>query len=210
MTKSKQKQSVEAVAERRAAIMQAAFEVFVEKGFAAATTLEIVRRAKTSKRALYELFASKQEILTALIRHGSQRMQAPPDLPPPSSRAEFIATLEQFGRAFLTEFLNPERLAMYRLAIAERGRDGGTVARELEAGGRLPVAASAARYFEQAAARGLLPGDDITLLLPVFFSVLIGLAPLQLLLGAEPVTADVIAERAARAAATLRRLLPAD
>ncbi len=37
-----------AAAARREAILRAAFDVFVEKGFEAATTLEIVRRARTS------------------------------------------------------------------------------------------------------------------------------------------------------------------
>lgn len=211
MPKVLKKQMAGAADERRAAIMQAAFDVFVEKGFAAATTLEIVRRAKISKRTLYEIFDSKQAILTALVRYGSQRMQAPPDLPAPNSRAEFIATLEVFGGVFLTEFLHPDRMALYRLAIAERGRDGGAVARELEAGGRLPVAQSATRYFEQAASRDLVKPEEIGMLISVFFSVLIGLAPLQLLLGTEPaVSPETIRTRAALAAATLRRLLPAE
>ena len=189
--------------------MKAAFEVFVEKGYAAATTLDIVRRAKISKRTLYEIFDSKQAILAALVRYGSQRMQAPPDLPVPNSRAEFIATLESFGRTFLAEFLHPDRMAMYRLAIAGRGE--GAVARELTASGQVPVTQSLVRYFDQAAARGLFPRDQMASLIHVFFSVLIGFSPLQLLLGNEPpMNAATIDARAALAASTLQRLLPAD
>lgn len=187
--------------------MRAAFDVFVEQGFEAATTAEIVRRAKTSKRALYELFGSKQEILTALVRYGSQRMQAPPDLPPPDSREQFIATLEAFGRGFLAEFLHPERMAMYRLAIAEGGRDG-AVARELEAGGRLPVQQSITRYFEKAAQRGLVRREDLPLLIHTLFSVLIGITPLQQLLGTQPaLSPETIGARAAMAASVMRRLI---
>jgi AcrR family transcriptional regulator len=193
--------------ERRAAILGAAFEVFVEKGFEAATTAEIVRRARISKRTLYEFFASKQDILTALVRYGSLKLQPSPDLPEPQHREQFLAVLEQFGRTFLIEFLHPERIAMYRLAIEEAGR-GGAVARELDAGGRLPVMRAAAQFFEQAAARGIVRRDDIAMLIGVFFSVLIGFSPLQALLGTEPpLGRDGIDARAALATAVLKRMM---
>ncbi|KIZ47500.1 MULTISPECIES: TetR/AcrR family transcriptional regulator [Rhodopseudomonas] len=211
MTKTEIERGIDAAAGRREAIMAAAFEVFVEKGFEAATTSEIVRRAKISKRTLYEIFDSKQAILTALIRYGSLRMQTPPDLAPPASRAEFIATLHDFGRTFLTEFLHPDRMAMYRLAIAGRERGEGAVARELTATGQAPVVQSLVRYFDQAAGRGLFPRDQIATLIQIFFSVLIGFSPLQMLLGNEPpMNAATIDARAELAATTLLRLLPAE
>ena len=193
---------------RREAILEAAFEIFVEKGFEAATTAEIVRRARTSKRTLYEFFATKQDILTALIRYGSLKMQPSPDLPAPQDREQFLATLQQFGATFLAEFLHPERMAMYRLAIAEGGRGDGAVARELDASGRLPVVLGVTRFFDQAAARGILRRDDMAMLINVFFSVLIGISPLQTLLGTErPLTPEAIAEKAAMATRVLRRMM---
>lgn len=193
---------------RRAAIMAAAFEVFVEKGFEAATTAEIVRRAKTSKRTLYALFPTKQDILTALIRYGSDRMRPSAELPQPENRAQFLAVLEAFGRVFLAEFLHPERTAMYRLAIADVARGGGTVARELDVSGRAPVVQAVTRFFEQAAARDILRRDDIEMLIGVFFSVLVGISPLQALLGTEPpLPAEAIAARAALAVRVLQRMM---
>lgn len=193
---------------RRSAILQAAFDVFVERGFEAATTAEIVRRARTSKRTLYAYFASKQEILIALVRYGSQKMQPSPDLPEPQDRAQFLAVLEQFGRGFLVEFLHPERTAMYRLAIAEAGRGGGDVARELDVHGRQPVMRAVTRFFDQAAARGIIRRDEIGTLIGVFFSVLIGFAQLQTLLGTEPpLTAETIADRAALAKRATERMM---
>ncbi|WP_047308004.1 TetR/AcrR family transcriptional regulator [Rhodopseudomonas palustris] len=191
---------------RRAAILQAAFEVFVEKGFDAATTAEIVRRARISKRTLYEFFASKQEILTALVRYGAAKMQPSLQLPEPQDKAQFLAVLEQFGRIFLGELLHAERTAMYRLAIAEAGRGGGSVARELEASGRGPVTQAATRFFEHAAARGIIRRDDIATLISVFFSVLIGIAPLQALLGEPPLSAEAIAQRAKLATQVMARM----
>lgn len=193
---------------RRSAILQAAFDVFVEKGFDAATTAEIVRRAKTSKRTLYAHFASKQDILVALVRYGSAKMQPSPDLPEPQDRAQFLTVLELFGRGFLTEFLHPERTAMYRLAIAEAGRGGDSVARELDAHGRQPVMRAVTRFFDQAAARGIVRPDDIGMLIGVFFSVLIGFTQLQALLATDPpLTSDAIIERAALARRAVERMM---
>ncbi len=193
---------------RRDNILSAAFMVFTEKGFEASTTLEIVRRARTSKRALYETFASKEEILVALIAGGAQRMKVSPDLPPPGSRAEFLATLRGFGETFLNVYLHPHRMALYRLAITEVGRGGGTVARELEAGGRLPVVNSVSRYFGKAAEQGLLAREDVGRLTHVFFSVLIGSSPLQLLLGNEPpITAESVKAKSTAAVSVIERLV---
>lgn len=49
-------------------IVQAAFEVFAEKGFAAAKLDEIAARAGVSKGALYLYFETKEDIFRAVVR----------------------------------------------------------------------------------------------------------------------------------------------
>jgi len=44
----------------RGRIIEAAFAVLMERGYAGASTIEIATRAKVSKRDLYALFGSKQ------------------------------------------------------------------------------------------------------------------------------------------------------
>ena len=53
---------------RPAEIVQAAYEVFSEKGFAAARLDEIARRAGVSKGALYLYFETKQDIFEAVVK----------------------------------------------------------------------------------------------------------------------------------------------
>lgn len=171
--------------DRRAAILRAAGEVFTERGYEAATTLEIATRARTSKRALYQHFGSKQAILAALIRESSARMSAPLDLPMPESPTTFYATLRAFGLGFLKELVAPPRIALYRLAIAEAQRSG-SVARELDRGGRARVVEAAARLFRHGAARGFYAPDAVELMTVAFFNILIGPLQVGLLLGVEP------------------------
>ncbi|HEX5006767.1 MAG TPA: helix-turn-helix domain-containing protein, partial [Hyphomonadaceae bacterium] len=53
---------------RPAEIVRAAYQVFSEKGFAAARLDDIAQRAGVSKGALYLYFANKQEIFEAVVK----------------------------------------------------------------------------------------------------------------------------------------------
>src|SRR5438067_2044996 len=57
----------------RSRILGAAFDSFVEHGYAETTTIEIATRAKVSKRELYALVGNKQEMLAACIRSPARR-----------------------------------------------------------------------------------------------------------------------------------------
>lgn len=50
-------------------LLEAALQVFVEKGFAAARTDDVAARAGVAKGTLYLYFSSKDELLKAVIRH---------------------------------------------------------------------------------------------------------------------------------------------
>lgn len=193
--------------QKRETILAAAAGVFFERGFEAATTLEIARRAKTSKRALYAYFSSKEGMLAELIRSSVRHMREPLELPAPESFEALIAILEAFGRKFLTEYFHPDRVAMYRLALAEAHRSG-QVARELDASGRRPVVEAMEKLFAGAVARGLVAAGDVELAIEVFFGVLIGGEHMMLLLGVlESVSAARIDARVALATLAVRRVL---
>jgi AcrR family transcriptional regulator len=193
-------------AARKETILTAAGQVFLEQGFEGATTLEIANRAKTSKRELYALFGTKQDLLAVLIRTVSQRMQTPLDLRAAETRSAFFDILQSFAEKFLAELLHPTRIGLYRLAIAEAQRLN-AVARELDASGRAPVIAAVRKLFQQGAERGYIEHADISLTLRVFFGVLVGDLQIQLLLGlgTQP-TAKTVRERAAIAVLAVRRL----
>ena len=65
-------------------------------------------------------------------------MNAPLDVVLPETRAEFFVTLRAFGMSFLSERVEPSRIAMSRLAIAEVQRSG-IVANEFDEQGRAAV-----------------------------------------------------------------------
>ena len=107
---------------RRQAILAAAAEVFQETGFERTTMAAICERLGYSKATLYNYFASKEELFSAVVFEATE--------------AEFQATLEaldatvtdmtealqKFGRGLLTLLYSPQVQAVRRLVVAEAGR----------------------------------------------------------------------------------------
>ena len=194
---------------RRSSILKAAGVVFLARGYAAATTLEIASKAKVSKRALYDVFGSKDGILAALIRETSAAMHLPPNPTAPADTQALLALLRDIGKRFSTQLFHADRTAMYRLAISEVKRSG-PAARELELGGRKPVVDALTTLLARAATDGLVRRADIELILSAYFGILIGGSQMQLLLGVKKsVSAREIDERVALAIDAVRRLIGA-
>jgi AcrR family transcriptional regulator len=61
---------------QRAKIVQAMIDVVAEKGYAAATVADAVRRARVSRGTFYALFASKEACLAAGYRLGTDALHA--------------------------------------------------------------------------------------------------------------------------------------
>src|SRR5690349_3745449 len=74
-------------ADVRARILTAAFEAFVDRGYAATSTLEIATRARVSKRELYALVGNKQKMLITAIGERAKQLQAPANMPMLRDRA---------------------------------------------------------------------------------------------------------------------------
>jgi len=205
MQPGKDKSEEEAMSKREA-ILAAAGEVFFKRGYEAATTLDIATKAKTSKRALYQHFPSKEAILSELIRSRSRQMQAPVEIPPPKSRSAFFETLRTFGIVFLSQLLQPNTIALYRLAISEAGRSG-QVGHELKLSGQGPVVEAVRHLLEHGAEQGYLRRVDIDIALDAFFHVLIGPLQIGLLLRTEKQPSrSTLRSRTDRALAVLERL----
>jgi AcrR family transcriptional regulator len=193
----------------RERILSAAFSAFRERGYDAATTLEIATRAKASKRELYALFDDKHEILTACIAEHAQRIRPPLDLPAPTSRDNLAATLSAFGTAALRGVCEPRVLAVYRLAIAESERSP-EIANVLDSAGRGANHAALSAFLGKAKAQHLFAEGDPETMATVFSSLLWGNLLIRLLLRVTPApTIKEMERRANDASRALLTLYPA-
>jgi len=198
---------VEELTDIRKRILEAAFDAFMEKGYAGTSTLEIATRAKVSKRDLYANFASKQAILSECIAHRSRsRMGFPQEMPDFQDRAGLEALLIEFGRIQLTEILDPAPIHMFRLAISEVAR-APEVAQILAEQGRGPVIDTMRRIVVKAQEKGILKPGPVPERVAIYFSLMFRGELMDLVMGLrEPPDAEDIRNRAKLAAELFLKL----
>lgn len=200
-------EAVDGSAAVRRRILDAAFSAFVEAGYARTTTLEIARRARVSKRELYAVVGTKQEMLVACISERSQRLRPPTDLPEPHDRAALEGTLVAVGAQLLRETTDETVVAVFRLAIAEAVH-APEIAAALDTYGRRTALAAVTALVTRARSRGLLAGRPAELA-EQFAGLLWGDLMIGLLLRVvETPDPRDLDRRARRAAADFLRLRP--
>src|SRR5215471_1467355 len=144
-------------AAQRQALLQAASDVFLERGYANASIDAIVERAGGSKATVYALFGNKEGLLTALVAQSAESLAASVDAL--SADASLEQNLRAIGNSYLNLTLQPKRVALYRLVAGESGRCphlGDIFYRT----GPQAVTTRVAAFFRAAAARGQLETTD--------------------------------------------------
>jgi AcrR family transcriptional regulator len=209
VTKRIAKQRPAAVEETpaRRRILEAAFSAFMERGYAETSTLEIATRARVSKRELYALVGSKQEMLMACIGERAKRLTVPAELPEPHDRGTLAGALAAFGAQLLREVSDPTVIAVFRLAIAEAAR-APEVARALDSVGIDTSRTALREIMTKAKSSGLLGGQPAQMA-EHFFGLLWGNMMINLLLRvADRPSAGEIMRRAHDATAAFLKLHP--
>jgi AcrR family transcriptional regulator len=191
---------------RRDAILKAAGNVFRNKGFQRATTLDIAKAAGVSKRDLYAAFPSKDALLTAMITSGVTTMTLPISLEPAADRAAFYAALQVFGKSLLGQLLSPETLSLYRMAIAE-APSSPALGKALIDAGAGATTTLVSSYVQKAEAAGLVHFARHDMAIGTFFFVLLGDQRLAALLDPDhPSGSERVDRQAALAVAVLQRM----
>ena len=104
---------------RNEAILEAATAVFLEQGFARASTDEIARRAGASKQTIYSLYPSKAELFAALMQRRSEKLVDPVASAILRDDAPVREVLYRYGLQVLRANLSDDGQRLQRLLIAE-------------------------------------------------------------------------------------------
>jgi AcrR family transcriptional regulator len=108
-------------AERREAIIEAALDEFIARGYAATRLDDVASRAGVAKGTIYLHFADKETLFQELVRTALVpligRLAAPP---PPGGSVR--AALEAFAQTFAREVVSTRRGDILRLIVAEGAR----------------------------------------------------------------------------------------
>jgi AcrR family transcriptional regulator len=103
-------------------ILRAAYAVFTEKGFHGATMLDVASRARASKTTLYARFESKEALFRALMAWGTRQGTDALDAIVDDRALDPMTALRLFAAQVLSQMMQPEKLALFRITVAEGGR----------------------------------------------------------------------------------------
>ena len=129
----------ERAAERRGAIIEAAMDEFIARGFAATRLDDVARRAGVAKGTIYLHFKDKESMFEELIRTAIVPMITRLWGTPPQAGASVRDMVEGFAKTFIEEVATTRRGDLVRLIVAE--------------GPRFPAVADF--YYREVVSRGL-------------------------------------------------------
>ncbi len=164
---------------KHSAILHAATEVFLKRGYLGTSMDEVAARSAVSKQTVYQHFAKKEalfvEIVTTLTdAAGDEVLNAMPAFADDRDVGEY---LRSYASRQLTIVLTPRLMQLRRLVIGEVSRFP-ELARVLHERGPQRAMRALAATFEDLADRGLLAIDD-PLVAASQFNWLIMSAPLN-------------------------------
>src|ERR1700688_4927547 len=113
--------SAERAAERRTAIIDAALDEFIARGYAATRLDDVAKRAGVAKGTIYLHFKDKEALFQELIRTALVPLIALLGPPPPAG-GSVRAALEGFAQTFAQEVVSTRRGDIVRLIVAEGAR----------------------------------------------------------------------------------------
>jgi len=129
----------ERAAERRGAIIEAAMDEFIARGFAATRLDDVAKRAGVAKGTIYLHFKDKESMFEELIRTAIVPMITRLWSTPPQPGASVRDMVEGFAKTFIEEVATTRRGDLVRLIVAE--------------GPRFPAVADF--YYREVVSRGL-------------------------------------------------------
>lgn len=170
--------------ERRAAILEAAAELFFEQGYAATSIDAIIERLGGSKRSIYQEFGSKEGLFTALVSETADEALQALSVERISGR-DLRETLLGFAHRLLTLYMSPKLVGVLRVIMAEAFRFP-DLAKAFYDRGPGRASSRLAGVLREAGARGEIAVADCELAADLFAGMLRDNVHLQVVLGLRP------------------------
>jgi AcrR family transcriptional regulator len=140
----------------RAAILDAAAELFLELGYDRTSLARVAQSAGVSRATLFKQFPTKAELFEATVLAAGGAPGAEPIDPPTD---DFLAGLVTLGRAYADLLARPRMAGLMRTVIAESPRFPELRERTFDFG-TLPVLRALGHYLREADRAGVADIDD--------------------------------------------------
>lgn len=180
-------------ARRRRDLLDAAFDLLVERGYDTTTTLAVAQGAGASKETIYNWFGSKAGLFAAMIERNAaeanSRVQAALE-----GNTRPRETLTAFAEGLLTLLLSERALALNRAAISSP-----ELAEVLLRHGRHTTGPLVEEYLARLADSGELAIADPDDAFRLLYGLVVQDSQIRALLGERPLTRAAIRSRARQA-----------
>ena len=157
-------------AQRQELLLQVAAEVFLEKGYEAASLDDIIRRAGGSRRNIYTQFGGKEGLFKSLIMQIASQALAPMK-EHANEEGNLKAQLSSFAAGVMSILFSPAALGLSRIALFD-GIRFPEIAEVYYASGPASAASSLAGLLEAARSRGAIQCPDCTMAANQFIGML--------------------------------------
>lgn len=189
---------------KREAILDAAYDLFADRGIAATTMDSVAERAGVSKLTVYANFPDKPALLAAVFDRRIKTMRVP-DLPAGSDLNLSLERLAEFGELIVSILTRPETVRVTRLIAAE-SIEQPRLAAVFYAAGRGEMLKRVAVFLKGLTEQEVLAIDDPELAADQLIGAWVGMTALRQSLGvAGPPSSNAIAKRVRYAIDTLVR-----
>jgi TetR/AcrR family transcriptional repressor of mexJK operon len=177
--------------EKRAAILEAAKDLFTERGYAGVSMDAIAQLAGVSKLTVYNHFEDKETLFLAAVKAKCEE-QMPHEIFEHPAEGPVRGQLEAIARAFVALMSSPEAVALQRTLITEGRADPALPALFYEAGPRRTLEEFTA-FLHARQSAGQLVVPDVPRAAAHFFNLLKGEIHMRQLigLGEAPAAAEI-------------------
>ncbi|MCW0983200.1 TetR/AcrR family transcriptional regulator [Agrobacterium sp. BT-220-3] len=186
---------------RRREIVEHAFAMLAQDGYAAFSMQALAKVSKSSKETLYGWFGGKAGLYEAMVAENAATLVLPS-----AEAADGVGELSRFGADLLTVLLGERAVLLNRVAAAEAGSET-TLGEFLSAKGRSHVMPKLAIYFAALAQQGAICAEASEEPAEIWLSLLVGDLQVRRATGAIGLpTEEDIRALSARAAMLIFRL----
>jgi TetR/AcrR family transcriptional repressor of mexJK operon len=186
------------------AILDAAYDLFVDRGIAATPLDLVAERARVSKMTVYANFRDKPALVAAVFEHMRKTTHLP-DLTVVSNLNLSLERLAEFGKVVVSILTRPEVVRETRL-MAECAADQPRLATVFYSAGRGEILKQVTVFLKGMTERGVLAIDDPELAAEQLIGAWLGMSEVRQSLGvAGPPSSKAIAKRIRHAIDTLVR-----
>jgi TetR/AcrR family transcriptional repressor of mexJK operon len=163
--------------QRKTRIIEIATALFLEKGFAETSLVDVAKQSGVATRTIYQHYGNKEDIFRAVLENSSATGE--PELPTIDTSGNLFDVLSSTAHYICAYTLSPQSLPVLRLMVAESQRFPDFMRQTFEIlHDRLH--GSVIAVFEKLAAEGKIPDGNHAKSVKYFIDLLLGNAPMQL------------------------------